>query len=88
MGRRQSTIFEGLSPAESELRGVDSPMEFSHPRRRNRTGLVCGRGCGDAQEDGHLRKFVVAIRHPAMQVQMQMQNGHGRRSIPAAEKMG
>lgn len=68
MGHRQSTSFESLRRPRANLRGVDCPIEFSRPRRRNRIGQS-GRGCRDAQGHGRLRMFVAAIRHPAMQAQ-------------------
>lgn len=78
MGRRQSTSFESLRRPRANLRGVDCPIEFSRPppTKQNRAGW---QGCRDAQGHGHLRMFVAAIRHPAMQVQ----DRHGRRRKPA-----
>lgn len=51
------------SPAESNLRGVDSPMKISHPARETEHGGLAG--VGDAQGLCHLRKFVLIIRHLA-----------------------
>lgn len=56
------------SPAESELErcrlsdGIFPPP----PTKQNR---AVWQGCRDAQGHGHLRMFLVAIRHPAMQTQ-------------------
>lgn len=46
------------SPAESDLRGVDSPMKFSHPAHETEHGGR-DRGASDAQGLCHLRKFVL-----------------------------